>query len=154
MKGQPRSQDFLSSSLEGGRERILRTRLVQGDLSWPSLSMKKTQLLCKCVLELKAVLYFSADLYLITQTIRGNHDWNSRDRRGQMFFPFPAVAAAAPLLSCRFGEHHSITHLYGFLVVSIVANDISILTVYGNLTKMHHFPFWIYFVWNERSAPD
>ena len=61
-------------SLEGGRERTLRTRLVQGHLSWPSLSMKKTQLLCKCVLELKAVLYFSADLYLITQTIRGNHD--------------------------------------------------------------------------------
>ena len=74
VKGQPRSQDFLSSSLEGKRERILRTRLVQGNLSWPSLSMKKTQLLCECVLELKAVLYFSADLYLITQTIRGNHD--------------------------------------------------------------------------------
>ena len=47
----------------------------------------------------------------------------------------------SPLLSCRFGEHHSITHLYGFLVVSIVANDISILTVYGNLTKMRDFPF-------------
>ena len=74
VKGQPRSQDFLSSSLEGKRERILRTRLVRGDLSWPSLSMKKTQLLCKCVLELKAVLYFSADLYPITQTIRGNHN--------------------------------------------------------------------------------
>ena len=37
-------------------------RLVQGDLSWPSLSMKKTQLLSKFALELKAVLYFSADL--------------------------------------------------------------------------------------------
>ena len=91
-----RSTSFprFSSSREG--ERTLRKRLVQGDLSWPSLSMKKTQLLCKCVLELKAVLYFSADLYLITQTIRGNHDWNSRDRRGQMFFPFPAVAASVP----------------------------------------------------------
>ena len=41
----------------------------------------------------------------------------------------------SPLLSCRFGEHNSITHLYGFLVVSIVANDISILTVCGNLTN-------------------
>ena len=49
-------------------------RLVQGDLSWPSLSMKKTQLLCKCVLELKAVLCFSADLYLTAQTIGENHD--------------------------------------------------------------------------------
>ena len=46
-----------------------------------------------------------------------------------------------PLLSRRFGEHHSITHLYGFLVDFIVANDISILTVYGNLTKMRDFPF-------------
>ena len=74
VKGQPRSQDFLSSSLEGGRERTLGTRLVQGDLSWPSLSMKKTQLLSQFALELKAVSYFSADLYLIAQTIGGNHD--------------------------------------------------------------------------------
>ena len=51
-----------------------------------------------------------------------------------------SLCLLSPLLSCRFGEHHSITHLYGFLVVSIVANDISILTVYGNLTKMHDFP--------------
>ena len=50
------------------------TRLVQGDLSWPSLSMKKTQLLSQFALELKAVSYFSADLYLIAQTIGGNHD--------------------------------------------------------------------------------
>ena len=56
------------------------------------------------------------------------------DRCFSLFLP-------SPLLSCRFGEHHSITHLYGFLVVSIVANDISILTVYGNLTKMCDFPF-------------
>ena len=74
VKGQPRSQDFLSSSLEGKRERTLGTRLVQGDLSWPSFSMKKTQLLSKFALELKAVLYFSADLYLTAQTIGGNHD--------------------------------------------------------------------------------
>ena len=47
----------------------------------------------------------------------------------------------SPPQSCRFGLHNSITHLYGFLVVSIVANDISILTVYGNLTKMSDFPF-------------
>ena len=52
-----------------------------------------------------------------------------------------SLCLPSPLLSCRFGEHHSITHLYGFLVVSIVANDISILTVYGNLTKMRDFPF-------------
>ena len=45
------------------------------------------------------------------------------------------------LLSCPFGEHHSITHLYGFLVVSIVANDTSKPSVYGNLTKMRDFPF-------------
>ena len=64
----------LSSSLEGGRERTLGTRLVQGDFSWPSFLMKKTQLLCKFALELKAVLSFSADLYLIAQTIGGNHD--------------------------------------------------------------------------------
>ena len=51
-----------------------------------------------------------------------------------------SLSLLSPLLSCRFGEHHSITHLYGFLVVSIVANDISILTVYGNLTKMCDFP--------------
>ena len=31
---------------------------------------------------IKAVLYFSADLYLTAQFIRGNYDWNSRDRRG------------------------------------------------------------------------
>ena len=45
--------------------------------------------------------------------------------------------------SRHFGLHKSITHLYGFLVVSIVANDISILTVYGNLTKwaIFHFEF-------------
>ena len=66
----------------------------EGDLSWPSLSMKKTQLLCKWALELKAVLYLSADLYLIVQTVKENHDWSSRDRRGQMFFPLPAVAAS------------------------------------------------------------
>ena len=47
----------------------------------------------------------------------------------------------SPLPSRRFGEHHSITHLHGFLVVSNVANDVSILTVYGNLTKMCDFPF-------------
>ena len=35
---------------------------------------KFVSLVSKCVLELKAVLYFSADLYLIAQTIRGNHD--------------------------------------------------------------------------------
>ena len=35
---------------------------------------EKTQLLSKFALELKAVLYFSADLYLIAQTIGGNHD--------------------------------------------------------------------------------
>ena len=47
----------------------------------------------------------------------------------------------SPLLPCRFGEHHSITHLYGFLVVSIVAYYISIITVYGNITKMRDFTF-------------
>ena len=56
------------------------------------------------------------------------------DRCFSLFLP-------SPLPSRRFSEHHSITHLYGFLVVSIVANDISILTVYGNLTKMRDFPF-------------
>ena len=184
---------------------------------WPFVAKfvsEKTQFLCKWVLKLKAVSYFSADLYLTAQFIRGNYDWNNRDRRGLAFVAwrfwlgalsnmgergqrnreeigflfftrlrrsFARVFAASqlssapdktaklrrldagrcfsfcllsPLLSCRFGEHHSITHLYGFLVVSIVANDISILTVYGNLTKMRDFPFWIYFVWNERSAPD
>ena len=45
--------------------------------------MKKTQLLSKFALELKAVSYFSADLYLIAQTIGGNHDWNRTD-----VFPF------------------------------------------------------------------
>ena len=52
---------------------------------WPFVAKfvdEKTQLLCKWVLELKAVLYFSADLYLIAQTIRGNHDIHSRDRQG------------------------------------------------------------------------
>ena len=49
----------------------------------------------------------------------------------------------SPPQSRRFGLHNSITHLYGFLVVNIVANDISILTVYGNLTKMSDFPFGI-----------
>ena len=48
---------------------------------------------------------------------------------------------SSPPQSRHFGLHNSITHLYGFLVVSIVANDISILTVYGNLTKMSDFPF-------------
>ena len=49
----------------------------------------------------------------------------------------------SPPQSRHFGLHNSITHLYGFLVVSIVANDISILTVYGNLTKwaIFHFEF-------------
>ena len=47
----------------------------------------------------------------------------------------------SPPQSRRLGLHNSITHLYGFLVVSIVANDISILTVYGNLTRMSDFPF-------------
>ena len=50
----------------------------------------------------------------------------------------------SPPQSRHFGLHNSITHLYvlyGFLVVSIVANDISILTVYGNLTKISDFPF-------------
>ena len=47
----------------------------------------------------------------------------------------------SPPQSRHFSLHNSITHLYGFLVVSIVANDISILTVYGNLTKMRDFPF-------------
>ena len=46
-----------------------------------------------------------------------------------------------PLLSRHFGEHHTITHLYGFLVVCIVASDNSIPTVYGNPTKMRDFPF-------------
>ena len=55
---------------------------------WPFVAKfvsEKTQFLCKWVLELKAVLYFSADLYLIAQFIRGNYDWNSRDRRGLAF---------------------------------------------------------------------
>ena len=49
----------------------------------------------------------------------------------------------SPPQSRRFGLRNSITHLYGFLVVSIVTNDISILTVYGNLTKwaIFHFEF-------------
>ena len=71
-----RSTSFpgFSLILSRGRERTLGTRLVQGDLSWRNVSMKKTQLLSKFALELKAVLYFSADLYLIAQTIGGNHD--------------------------------------------------------------------------------
>ena len=84
----------------------------EGDLSWPSLSMKKTQLLCKWALELKAVLYLSADLYLIAQTVRGNHDWNSRDRRGQMFFPLPAVAASV-LSFWWTSQHNALTRLPG-----------------------------------------
>ena len=48
---------------------------------------------------------------------------------------------SSPPQSRHFRLHDSITGLYGFLVVSIVANDISILTVYGNLTKMSDFPF-------------
>ena len=54
-----------------------------------------------------------------------------------------SLCLLSPLLSCRFSKPHSITHLYGFLVVSIVANDISRLTVYGNLTKwaIFHFEF-------------
>ena len=54
-----------------------------------------------------------------------------------------SLCLLSPLLSCRFSKPHSITHLHGFLVVSIVANDISILTVYGNLTKwaIFHFEF-------------
>ena len=52
-----------------------------------------------------------------------------------------SLCLPSPFLSFRFGEHHSITHLYGFLVVSIVANDTSKPSVYGNLTKMRDFPF-------------
>ena len=41
---------------------------------------EKTQLLCKWLLELKAVLYFSADLYLTAQTTRGNHEIAETDK--------------------------------------------------------------------------
>ena len=54
-----------------------------------------------------------------------------------------SLCLPSPLLSCGFSEHYSITHLYGLLVVSIVANDISIPTVYATLPKcaIFHFEF-------------
>ena len=154
---------YLSPSREEERE--------PWERGWCKVTFRGQVYRWKWVLELKAVLYFSADLCLTALTIRGNHDLHNRDRRGLACVAWRVWLGAlsnmggrgqrnwggslpSTLLSCRFGEHHSIMHLYGFLVVSIVANDISKPTVYGNLIKMCDFPFWIYFVWKKRSAPD